>query len=264
MSGLVQFFPRVRLLLVISGRWGIVVLAVAALVGCGGQMDAPSPALQPSEPSPVQQEPQQESPPTALSIPQPVQTLPNGMLRSGVASSGTYLANTVSAAAMSGATDVRQFVVQLETSLPESGDGAALRMHEILNSPRGWAGTHGSAFELVSDTDQADLVIHLASPQTVDLACAALNTAGLWSCRLGPNIYLNVDRWFYGTPTWAGQPIDEYRSYLINHEVGHYLGFGHVGCPAVGAPSPVMQQQSIDLNGCLPNAWPDVTGERDD
>ena len=263
MSGLVQFFPRVRLLLVISGRWGIVVLAVAALVGCGGQMEAPSPALQPSEPSPVQQEPQQESPPTALSIPQPVQTLPNGMLRSGVASSGAYLANTVSASAASGATDVRQFVVQLETSLPESGDGAALRMHEILNSPRGWAGTRGIAFELVSDAGQADLVIHLASPQTVDLACAALNTAGLWSCRLGPNIYLNVDRWFYGTPTWAGQPIDEYRSYLINHEVGHYLGFGHVGCPAVGAPSPVMQQQSIDLNGCLPNAWPDVTGERD-
>ena len=255
--------PRVRLLLVISGRWGVVVLAVAALVGCGGQLQAPSPALQPSEPSPVQQEPQQESPPAALPIPQPVQTLPNGMLRSGVASSGAYLANTVSASAASGATYVRRFVVQLETSLPESVDGAALRMYEILDSPRGWAGTHGIAFELVNEADQADLVIHLASPQTVDLACAALNTAGLWSCRLGPDIYLNVDRWFYATPTWADQSIDDYRSYLINHEVGHYIGFGHVGCPAVGAPSPVMQQQSIDLNGCLPNAWPDVTGERD-
>ena len=238
-------------------------LAVALLVGCGGQVSEPSPPLLSPEPSPssIKLAPEPEALPATLPIPSPVQTLPNGMLRSGVASSGEYLTNAVSAATVSGSNDVRRFVVQVETSLPESADGAALRIHEILDSPRGWAGTHGIAFELVNEADQ---VIHLASPQTVDLACAALNTAGLWSCRLGPDIYLNVDRWFYATPTWADQSIDDYRSYLINHEVGHYIGFGHVGCPAVGAPSPVMQQQSIDLNGCLPNAWPDVTGERDD
>ena len=248
-----------------AGRWGIVVLAVALLVGCGGQVSEPSPPLLSPEPSPssIKLAPEPEALPATLPIPSPVQTLPNGMLRSGVASSGEYLTNAVSAATVSGSNDVRRFVVQVETSLPESADGAALRIHELLDSPRGWAGTHGIAFELVNEADQADLVIHLASPQTVDLACAALNTAGLWSCRLGPDIYLNVDRWFYATPTWADQSIDDYRSYLINHEVGHYIGFGHVGCPAVGAPSPVMQQQSIDLNGCLPNAWPDVTGERD-
>ena len=47
-----------------------------------------------------------------------------------------------------------------------------------------------------------------------------------------------------------------HRSYLVNHEVGHYLGQGHVGCPQPGNKAPVMMQQSIDLGGCVRNAWP--------
>ena len=42
----------------------------------------------------------------------------------------------------------------------------------------------------------------------------------------------------------------------MNHEVGHWLGLGHLDCPAPGGPAPVMRQQSIDLPGCAFNAWP--------
>ena len=38
--------------------------------------------------------------------------------------------------------------------------------------------------------------------------------------------------------------LDAYRSYAVNHEVGHALGMRHQPCPASGAPAPVMMQQS--------------------
>ena len=66
---------------------------------------------------------------------------------------------------------------------------------------------------------------------------------------------LNAWRWQNGAETY-GEDLEGYRQYLVNHETGHALGYGHLGCPEAGAPAPVMVQQTKTLLGCAPNPWP--------
>lgn len=184
------------------------------------------------------------------------------MQRSGIAASGRFVANSFTIEPSTDQPDVIDYLVQVETSTGLDANEVANQVQQVLDSPHGWVGTRGIAFRLTNEPKVGQLTILLASPATVDAGCGDLGTDGTWSCRVGDRVYLNVDRWLFATPTWANAQLADYRAYLINHEVGHYLGFNHVGCPATGALSPVMQQQSINLNGCLPNAWPDVTGEK--
>jgi len=68
-------------------------------------------------------------------------------------------------------------------------------------------------------------------------------------------VLINDRNWRNATAAWTGS-LAGYRTYLINHEVGHWLGLGHFSCPSPGATAPVMLQQSISLDGCEPNGWP--------
>jgi hypothetical protein len=80
----------------------------------------------------------------------------------------------------------------------------------------------------------------------------------VWNCQVPPNIVINFDRWQHASDPWsaAAGNLDDYRSMAINHETGHWLGFGHAPCGGAGQPAPVMEQQSIDLQGCVFNPWP--------
>ena len=81
-----------------------------------------------------------------------------------------------------------------------------------------------------------------------------------YSCRVGNDVIINIDRWNNATEGWlnAGGTVERYRTMVINHEVGHRLGHfdNELTCPAVNQPAPLMQQQSMDLLGCVPNEWP--------
>ena len=46
--------------------------------------------------------------------------------------------------------------------------------------------------------------------------------------------------------------LESYQLALINHELAHVAGFGHVDCPKIGYPADVRQQPSVGLRGCLP------------
>ncbi|MGH3440613.1 MAG: DUF3152 domain-containing protein [Nitriliruptorales bacterium] len=122
-----------------------------------------------------------------------------------------------------------------------------------LEDPRGW---EQAGFDLVRDPDATYLVV-LAEGREVDRLCAPYETHGRYSCQNGPVVALNADRWREATPQWTGD-LASYRRMLVNHEVGHLLGLHHPTpqCPGDGLRAAVMSQQSTELGGCLPNAWP--------
>ena len=124
----------------------------------------------------------------------------------------------------------------------------------ILNDPRGWSTIESKSFQIVN-SENADLNIVFARPETVDELCYPLQTNGIYSCRNEKNVVINMFRWLSGAKDF-GTDLSTYRIYLINHEVGHYLGWGHSGCPSDKALAPVMMQQSKSTNGCVPNGWP--------
>jgi hypothetical protein len=127
-------------------------------------------------------------------------------------------------------------------------------VRDILGDARGWTLGGSVAFQPVASN--ADLRVILASPNAVEQAHSICSRH--YSCRVGDSVYINDRNWRNSTSAFrdAGGDLSTYRDYLINHEVGHFLGFGHYDCPSQGSRAHVMQQQSISLQGCEPAGWP--------
>jgi hypothetical protein len=151
---------------------------------------------------------------------------------------------------------VRRYLVEVEEGLGVDAEEFARTVHATLNDPRSWSAGGAAAFERVdaSEARRVAFRVALTSPDTTDRLCAPLATRGQLSCHNGGRAVLNVVRWLDGVPEHPD--LAAYRQYLVNHEVGHALGHGHVGCPGAGELAPVMQQQSKGVAPCLPNAWP--------
>jgi hypothetical protein len=84
------------------------------------------------------------------------------------------------------------------------------------------------------------------------------------SCRGSGRVIINLERWRLSVPHFvsAKVPLGLYRTYVVNHEVGHELGHGHERCPRTGRAAPVMMQQTLFLRGCVANPWPYLNGKR--
>ena len=124
----------------------------------------------------------------------------------------------------------------------------------ILNNDMGWTNVTEKPFQLTS-VEESDYVYIFASPEKTDELCAPIETNSIYSCRNERNIVLNFFRWQNGAVDFKND-METYRIYLINHETGHILGWGHIGCPKEGAIAPVMMQQSKGTKGCIPYGWP--------
>lgn len=126
-----------------------------------------------------------------------------------------------------------------------------------LDDPaRGWTARGERRLQRIDDPATADVRVVLATPAVVDRFCAVqgLDTAGIFSCWDGRRAMLNLGRWDEGAPGF--DDVGTYRTYLVNHEVGHGLGHDHVDCPAAGQSAPIMLQQTRSTRDCRPNGWP--------
>jgi hypothetical protein len=198
---------------------------------------APTPASAP--PAPAEPTPDELAGLTSRDVPE---------IRDGIFDA---VPGTVPAPGSGPVTTVR---VETEQGLPVDARRFAGFVMGTLDDPHGW-GAGGRMTFARTDSDDAAIQVLLASPGTSDGLCHPIDTSGELSCRSGVRAILNFYRWVNGQEDYADNPTG-YRRYLINHEVGHVLGHGHEQCPGPGRPAPVMQQQTLGLDGCAQNPWP--------
>lgn len=121
----------------------------------------------------------------------------------------------------------------------------------ILNDDFGWK-QYG--YNFIYGDDKTNLLkIYLRSGDETNKICKGL--PGLSCTRFKKeyvpiDITINYNNWIGGSKSTLS--IDDYQRYVINHEVGHWLGLDHTECPIEeckkrgykNCPASIMQQMS--------------------
>ncbi|MFN2494788.1 MAG: DUF3152 domain-containing protein [Pseudonocardiaceae bacterium] len=167
------------------------------------------------------------------------------------------------------------YTVEVEDGMELEGgpEGFATTVDNTLNNPKSWIGSGHYQFQRIDDSQLADLRISLTSQLTTRALCGYRIPFDA-SCWKGDErrVVINNARWVRGAVAFQGNVV-QYQQYVVNHEVGHGLGFPHTSCPQTGQLAPVMMQQTwgvadnylavlgtdrvtADGKVCEPNAWP--------
>lgn len=272
-----------------AGRWRgalvVAVVLVALAVGVGVFDQGPDPAgddlaggdlvgaprvERPELPARARPPDQKPTPspvePAPRLTPAPVLALSDDFPTSGP---GRFSVVESESAVMGEAGPVVRYRVAVEDGIEIDASAFAEFVDHTLGHEYGW--TAGGDLRLQRVADGHDFTIYLATSDTTDQMCAtgglAITAPGMpeggVSCRLGGQVIINLSRWRLSVPHFvdADVPLVTYRQMVLNHEVGHELGYGHAGCPGPDEPAPVMQQQTISLGGCVANPWPYPDGE---
>jgi hypothetical protein len=231
------------------------------LLGEGSTVLPPVPSQTPPAPSPS------PSPTTAPTSPAPVLAMPGPVPSRGP---GTFRYDDRAGPVLGRAGAVRRFRVAVE-----NGSGADVHdfgdaVQRALAGPGSWPDGGRVRLQRVPPGDRYDFTVYLTTRDTAGRLCrnggTDIRVGGVpyTSCRVSGKVVINLDRWQLSAPhlVAAGLPLETYRLYVINHEVGHQLGHHHEACPGRGRPAPVMQQQTLFLDRCRPNPWPYLNGRR--
>ncbi|WP_414938576.1 DUF3152 domain-containing protein [Amycolatopsis sp. cmx-11-51] len=127
----------------------------------------------------------------------------------------------------------------------------APEVETILADPRGWIGLDDVSLRRIDDPGTSpsfriSLTSHTTSRRP-DLCGFEIPYDSSCYLTRDHRVVVNLARWVRGAHSFERDLLD-YHRYAINHEVGHALGHGHVGCPAAGAVAPVMMQQTFGLS----------------
>jgi hypothetical protein len=241
---------------------GVLVLVVSAVVGGFLWLDEEGGTAGAAPTTPAATPP---PPTTPAATPTPSPTAVPTFAQNGP---GTYDYADGDGPVLGTAGTLRRFRVAVETGLPVPVGEFASIVEATLGDPRSWIAGGNVRLQRVPGTATGtSFTVYLVTPGTALTIC---NSAGIdirvggkpyTSCRVGGRVVINVARYLTGIPNY-GASLDVYRQYAINHEVGHALGHGHELCPGKGKLAPVMQQQTLSMQGCLANPWPYVDGKR--
>lgn len=124
---------------------------------------------------------------------------------------------------------------------------------DTFKDERGWKRA-GVEFKYVENNGRLHMI--LAEPGIIG---ALGGCSSQLSCTVKPAVYINDDRYMGASESYRalGISVENYRTMVINHEVGHWLGHDHiVACETSTGLAPIMLQQSTGLRGCRPNYWP--------
>ncbi|MEU1684573.1 DUF3152 domain-containing protein [Micromonospora sp. NPDC005707] len=236
-----------------------------ALVSSGSTTQPPQPA---GGPAPSSASPSSSPSPSPDPVPStPVLRMPGPVPAHGRGSFG-YDDRTGGVLGRAGV--LRRFRVAVENGSGEDAHAFGDAVQRALAGPGSWVDSGQLRLQRVGPGSRSDFTIYLATRDTAGRLCRAggidIRVGGVpyTSCRVTGKVVINLDRWRISVPhlVAAKLPLDTYRLYVINHEVGHQLGHHHEACPGKGRVAPVMQQQTLFLNGCRPNPWPYVDGKR--
>jgi hypothetical protein len=167
------------------------------------------------------------------------------------------------------------YTVEIEDGVELEGgpSGFAATVDSTLRNPKSWIGSGRYQFQRIDDARSAALRISLTSQETTRRLCGFRIPfdASCWKPE-DRRVVINTARWARGAVAFQGNVV-QYQQYVVNHEVGHGLGFSHIACDAPGHLAPVMMQQTWSVSNndlaalstdhvpsnslvCQPNAWP--------
>lgn len=257
----------VVLALLVAGGVGVAAAVQRPSVGAEVLVDDGS-VVQPAPPSSAPPTPSASPSPIAeSSTPAPVLALPGPVPAHGT---GNFVYDNRPGPVLGRAGAVRRFRVAVENGSGEEVNAFGDAVQRALAGPGSWVDGGGLRLQRVASGARYDFTVYLATRDTAGRVCRDgginIRKGGVpyTSCRVSGKVVINLDRWRTSVPhlVTAKLPLETYRLYVINHEVGHQLGHHHESCPAAGRPAPVMQQQTLFLDGCRPNPWPYLDGRR--